>query len=678
MAPPSNASRTPTSSFGHRYRGYLIGLVTMAALVVTRRYFLDAYFHSQLPLRLFILPVIAAAWSGGLWPGLFITFVSIITAFSVFGELTFESIDWQLTLLFTTVGTVVSVFMESLHATRRRLEDRQQQLEHEMAERQRVETSDREHRQRLAQEIGQRALAEMGLREREERIRMAVESANIGTWDLNVLTGERSWSDRSKTMFGLPADEDVTKVPFIDLIHPDDQERVAEARQRALDPNSDGSYEVEYRARWRDGTIRWILGKGQAFFQGEGASRHAVRFIGTVFDFTERKELEHTLQEADRRKDEFLATLAHELRNPLAPISYALQLWPNVEHDAAESARLRSMMARQVEHITRLIDDLMDVSRITQGKIELRKQQTDIDTILKGAIESVQSFVESCGHQLTLQAPHEPILINGDVARLTQVFANILNNAAKYTVRDGAINVSARRENDHVSVSIRDNGPGIPEQMLGEIFDLFRQVDDTVSRSHGGLGIGLTLVKQLVELHGGKVAAFSEGPGKGSEFVVTLPAMPAVVSAGADLDSQLPRLQPLPAHRILVVDDVDASADTLAMMLRAMGQDVVALNDGQAALDWIASNKPDVVFLDVAMPAMSGYEVARRLREDANSTSMTLIALTGYGQEEDRRRAFEAGFDHHIVKPANIDALEKVLRSVPSRKESERVSLTNA
>lgn len=386
-------------------------------------------------------------------------------------------------------------------------------------------------------------------------------------------------------------------------------------------------------------------------------------------DRQQQLEKQHELlADGDRRKDEFLATLAHELRNPLTPISNALQLWPLIEEDRAEMDNIRAIMDRQVRQITRIIDDLMDVSRITRGKIELHKQSVDLSTLLQGAIEPIQPYIESCGQQVTVTLPTEPVFVDGDPARLAQVFGNLLNNATKYSGRNGVIWATASRRGDKALVSIRDNGPGIPQHMLSDIFEMFRQVDGTLSRSHGGLGIGLTLVKQLVELHGGTVEARSEGPGKGSEFIVTLPTFVAV-GGRAQSDGTRHRsrqIHALPRRRILVVDDIQPAAQTLAMMLRGMGQEVAIVHDGPAAIDWALSHKPEAVFLDIAMPEMDGYEVARRLRGYSETATTVLVALTGYGQDSDRRRAFEAGFDHHMVKPPNLDALENVLLTVPA------------
>ncbi len=421
----------------------------------------------------------------------------------------------------------------------------------------------------------------------------------------------------------------------------------------------------------RDGT-EWPIDDSAAPITD---SKHQICGAVLVFrEIKDRKRQEQELlaqtaklEESDRRKTEFLATLAHELRNPLAPINNALQLWPHAENNREQMEQLRGTMDRQVRQMIRLIDDLMDVSRISQGKIQLRKQPVSVDTLLQGALESLNPVIESLGHRVTFATGDSTLCVDGDVARLTQVFGNLLHNAAKYTGRGGTIWISAQRLGQDAVISIRDNGPGIPRHMLSEIFDMFRQVDATLDRSHGGLGIGLTLVKRIIEAHGGTVEARSEGPGAGTEFIVTLPA----IVAKADGDSaygrrnRIHQLATLARHKILVVDDVEASATTMAMLLRAIGQDVEIRNDGMATLDWLATHKADVVFLDISMPGMDGYEVARRIRAMPQLKNLMLVALTGYGQEEDRRMAFEAGFNQHLVKPVSIDALEQLLEGLP-------------
>ena len=498
-----------------RYRAYIVGVLTMTLLIASRRYFLDTYFERQLPLRLFILPVIAAAWSGGFMPGLFTTLLGCLTAPYYFGHPSTEAIDWQMTMNFLLIGLVVSGVTESLHVTRRRLESRQRQLELEMEERRKLEITERTQRDRLAQEIEQRELAESGLREGEERIRMAVESANIGTWDLNVLTGERMWSDGSKAMFGLAADEDVSNLCLVDLLHPDDRERVAQAIQQALDPGRDGRYEAEYRARWRDGTIRWIIAKGQAFFQGEGEARRAVRLIGTVFDFTEHKQLEEALKDADRRKDEFLATLAHELRNPLAPVRNAVQILKLKGPAIPEFQWARDVIDRQMQQMSGIIDDLLDVSRISRNKLALRKERVELTKVLQGAVETSRPLIEANNHDLTLSLPPQALYLDADLTRLAQCVSNLLNNASKFTERGGHIWLTAEREGSDVVVTVKDTGIGILADQLPKIFEMFTQLDRSLERTQGGLGIGLSLVQRIVEMHGGTILVHTRWTGKG-------------------------------------------------------------------------------------------------------------------------------------------------------------------
>ena len=360
--------------------------------------------------------------------------------------------------------------------------------------------------------------------------------------------------------------------------------------------------------------------------------------------------------------------MAHELRNPLAPLSNALQVWPLVENDPVEMEKLRGLMDRQVQQMIRLIDDLLDISRITRGKIELRKQVVELKLILETALEATRPLIEACGHQLTAVMPADGVMVDGDVARLVQVVGNLLNNAAKYTGRSGHVWLTAEQDQQHVLIRVRDSGPGIPEAMLSEVFDMFVQVNSTLDRAHGGLGIGLTLCKSLIEMHGGSIEARSEGPGKGCEFIVRLPVADESRKAEADgaAKHNAGEIASLPCHRVLVVDDMPASALTLAMMLRKLGQNVATAHEGPSALQTAQSFTPNVAFLDIAMPGMDGYELARTLRKQEDFKDLVLIALTGYGQEEDRRQAFEAGFNHHMVKPTSISALQSLLATVPS------------
>ena len=371
-----------------------------------------------------------------------------------------------------------------------------------------------------------------------------------------------------------------------------------------------------------------------------------------------------TLREADRRKDEFLATLAHELRNPLAPIRNSLQILRlgRGNHQAEEQAR--SVIERQVQQMVRLIDDLLDLSRISRGKIELRRERIDLAAAVQSAVETSRPLIEQSGHALTLSLPAEPVFVDADVTRLAQVFANLLNNAAKYTQRGGGdIRLSVEPLGQEVAVRVKDNGVGIPASMLPQVFEMFTQVDRSLERTQGGLGIGLSIVKRLVEMHGGTVEAHSEGSGRGSEFVVRLPVLtPAVQETGLRSDGEEAASAPV-RRRILVADDNVDSAASLAMMLEFMGNEVRTAHDGVEAVEAAAAFRPDVILLDIGMPRMNGYDACRRIREQPWGRGIAIAALTGWGQEEDKRQSGEAGFDHHLVKPVEPAALEKLLQA---------------
>jgi PAS domain S-box-containing protein len=379
-------------------------------------------------------------------------------------------------------------------------------------------------------------------------------------------------------------------------------------------------------------------------------------------DITQRKRAEAALREADRRKDEFLATLAHELRNPLAPIRNSLHILRMTACNDPTAERVCEMMERQVNHMVRMVDDLMEVSRITRGLIELRKEETDLAAIIRSAVETSRPIIEAGELQLAITIPPEPILLQGDSVRLSQVFANLLNNAAKYTDRGGQIWLSVKQEKNEVVVSVRDTGIGITAPMLPKVFDMFMQADRSTHRSQGGLGIGLTLVKKLVELHDGSISVRSDGPGKGSEFIVRLP-IDAVQLERTTKPPVSQRGDSLPQRRVLVVDDNKDSAASMGMLLKFLGTDVQVAYDGATALSTIENYRPDVVLLDIGMPGMDGFEVARQVRQRAEWDNIMLIALTGWGQAEDRHRTQTAGFDHHLVKPADITALQSLLRS---------------
>ncbi len=378
--------------------------------------------------------------------------------------------------------------------------------------------------------------------------------------------------------------------------------------------------------------------------------------------------LYQNLLEADRRKEEFLAMLAHELRNPLAPILNAVEVIRLRQGDEAAQARALDLAARQAGHMARLLDDLLDVSRITRGKIELRRQRVDLRTLIRQTVDTRRPLFEARDLTLAVALPDEPVWVDADVTRLEQVFTNLLHNAAKYTDLGGRVWLAAEVRDGQAEVRVRDTGTGIPIEMLPRIFDLFSQVDRSLERSQGGLGIGLTLVRNLVELHGGSVHAFSEGPGRGSELTVRLPLAPPeekkVPAERAGSAAKKAR-----RRRILLVEDNLDSAALLAELLGLWGHEVRTVHDGVAALAAAAGFRPDVVLLDIGLPGMDGYEVARRLRKtEAESTGglsgrILLAALTGYGQESDKKKAREAGFDHHFTKPVDLATLRALLGS---------------
>lgn len=388
-------------------------------------------------------------------------------------------------------------------------------------------------------------------------------------------------------------------------------------------------------------------------------SRHPELILLAVEDVSALRERADELAEASRQKDEFLATLAHELRNPLSPIRnsvHYLGLDGLTERDVKTA---RDVITRQVAIMVRLIDDLLDVSRISRNQLEVRKERIELAAVVESAVESSRPLLQQCGHELTVDLPPEAFPLDADPIRLAQVFLNLLNNAAKYTNRGGQISLSASREGSDGVVTVRDNGIGIPRDMLSSVFDIFTQVDRSLEQSQGGLGIGLSLVRRLVEMHDGSVEARSEGPNEGSEFIVRLPL---AVRAPMDTpSSDGAAVQRLSHGRILVVDDNKDSADTLAMLLRLKGNDIRTAHDGVEALEVADKFHPEIVLLDIGLPNLNGYDVARRIRQQPWGQDVLLIALTGWGNDEDRRLSQEAGFNFHVVKPVELAALEELL-----------------
>ena len=382
-------------------------------------------------------------------------------------------------------------------------------------------------------------------------------------------------------------------------------------------------------------------------------------------EVTVRSRAEDALRQADRHKDEFLAMLAHELRNPLAPIRNAVHLMRMKALQDPQMCLARDVIERQLSQLTRLVDDLLDVSRITRGKINLTRQPLKVSELIARAVETVEPIIQGRSQVLTVELPEQPPVVDGDCMRLTQAIANVLGNAAKYTDAGGSIVLQVCARARDVEIRVRDTGIGIPAEVLPKIFDLFTQLDQRMERPQSGLGIGLALVRRLVEMHGGSVSAHSEGAGRGSEFVICLPLMtPAVLPAvGDQLTAEYQAARPQ-HRRILVADDNLDALESLAALLALNGHEVHRAQDGAAALQAAMRHRPEVIFLDIGMPQMDGYEVARRIRAHEWGKEMLLIAVTGWGQESDRQRSFAAGFDFHLVKPVDLEKLNQLLSKV--------------
>ncbi len=600
-------------------QGYLLA-VGISAAVLTLRYVLSQPLGEQALLLPCVLAVIVAAGRGGLGPGLLAT--ALCTVFGMFilvppqFSFTVTALEHgAIVVMFVVIGVTVSLLCEALHVAQRR--------------------------------------------ETEAQFRTLADSIPQLVWMARP-DGYRFWFNRQWYDFtGAKPGESVGS-GWQTAHTPELLPHVLESWKRAVETGE--AWEDTHPLRRNDGQMRWFLSRAVPIHDERG---DITCWFGTNTDIGDRMEAEAALREADRRKDDFLAMLAHELRNPLAPIAYGLELWPVIRDKPEELERLRTVMLQQVRQLGRLIDDLLDVSRIANGKIRLSCQPIDLRDALDRAIEENQLLIDARSQQLVVDTTAEPITVRGDMARLTQVFANVLNNAAKYTPPEGTIVVKARREASWAVVSVRDNGPGIPAHMLSRIFQMFEQVDNTLERAHGGLGIGLTLVRQLVELHGGSVEASSLGAGQGSEFTVRIPA-----SVGALDPLQVSGSRPgrgadeSPRRRILIVDDQQVTAETLAEVCRFLGHEASYVTNPAQAVAAIQRERPDVVLLDISMPGISGYELAERVRERDELAGVRLVALTGYGSEEDRQCAMQAGFDAHLVKPAGIDALQRLLTTL--------------
>lgn len=498
--------------------------------------------------------------------------------------------------------------------------------------------------------------AESALQLSEERSAFVRRSTGVGFWYCDLPFEVLQWDDLVKEHFHLPPDATVTIDTFYERIHPDDREPTRQAIDESIQGHT--FYNVYYRTvNALTGSVKWIRAIGRTFYAENGAP---IRFDGVTLDVTEQKNAEARLREADRRKDEFLAILAHELRNPLAPIRTGLEILQR-GGVGATAEKTRGMMERQLLHLVRLVDDLLEASRVSTGKFELRKERIRLQDVISAALETSRAVVERDGRVLSVVVSDTSLFVNGDPIRLAQVVSNLLTNAAKYTDRGGRIQISVSQEDAFAIVKVSDNGIGIPRDMLESIFDMFTQVDRAVEKTTGGLGIGLSLVNAVVEMHGGKVRASSAGAGKGSEFEVRLPMADPTRSdqdVGAGQGGKPALARP---RRILIIDDNIDAADSLGQLLELMGNEVITAADGRSGIDKGREFLPDTVISDIGMPSMSGYDVARAIRSEEWGKGIFLIALTGYGQEDDLRKCKDAGFDHRLLKPVESEELLRLL-----------------
>ena len=497
--------------------------------------------------------------------------------------------------------------------------------------------------------------AQAARRDSDERLKDGMEAAKMVVWDWDLATGALAYSENIFGVLGVRPDrmEGVSA-----YIHPDDRERIAEAHATAVART--GAYQEIVRFTRPDTNRQiWLDSRGKVRYDGDGA---AIGIRGVTVDVTERYQAEFELREANRRKDDFLAMLAHELRNPLAPISTAAEMLKIFAGDDPKVRKSSEVISRQVGHMTALVDDLLDVSRVTRGLVELQKELVDIKSVVSSAVEQARPLIEARRHALTVRMEASHAMVLGDRTRLTQAIANLLNNAAKYTPQGGEITLAVTGTTKNVDISVIDNGIGIDGKLLPHVFDLFTQAERTPDRSQGGLGIGLALVKTMVALHGGAVTASSDGPGTGSRFSLSLPTIAEPHDQEADSREAMPGVRACVS--VMIVDDNVDAAESLAALLEAHGHKVTVMAHPLNAISAAREQPPQVFILDIGLPEMDGYELARQLRAAPGTRNALFIALTGYGQAHDRVLSKTVGFDHHFVKPMDTERLRQILGAV--------------
>jgi PAS domain S-box-containing protein len=498
------------------------------------------------------------------------------------------------------------------------------------------------------------------LRDHQTHLSLAIRSSNATTFEWDILNDRIRRLYSSEEALPQTTGEPDTFENVVLIVHPDDRAAFRQNVRAAME-HLDGLYESEHRIVRPSGAVRWVHESGRIEFSGG----RAVRLIGVSHDITDRKIAETALLDSAREKDDFIALLAHELRNPLAPIRTAIGVLKSSGSQDPMLLRCRDIIVRQAAHMTRLLDDLLDVSRLSRGKLMLQPQLVRLRDVLDAAVETARPGIDERSHVLSVGAVSPALVIEGDVARLTQVFANLLNNAGKYTDPGGRIDVRVHEDTTKVRISVSDTGIGIDPELRHRVFDLFTQATGARERAQGGLGLGLGLARRLVELHHGTIEAHSAGRGSGSEFVVTLPLAATADAVSVVHDSDTDAAPPTIRRRVLVADDNVDAADTIAMFLEGIGCDVRTVYDGESAIREAESYRPDLLLLDLGMPGVSGQTACRQIRGENWGANMTIAALTGWGQDEDRRRTRVAGFDHHLVKPVEPSVLLRLVRELP-------------
>ena len=517
-------------------------------------------------------------------------------------------------------------------------------------------------------DVTARAVADRALALDRARLDYATRLSGVGFWYCDLPFDHLEWDERVKDHFFFAPTDRITIDDFYARIHPEDRAPTRASIDTSISTGT--PYDIIYRTVHPvTGAIKWIRALGGTDYAADGTPAH---FDGVTVDVSSQKRdqlrlarLNHQLREQDHRKDEFIATLSHELRNPLSPIRAAATLLASPQLTPAQVQRAQQIIERQVVHMSLLLDDLLDIARITQGKLHLKKELLVLSAVVEAAVEAARPTLDGKEQQLTVRLPDDPVLLNADHLRLSQILSNLLINASKYSKAGSDVELSARVEGHALCLSVKDNGIGIAPESLVGIFEIFSQVHNAAGRSDGGLGIGLALVKGLTELHGGTVEARSAGLGHGSQFIVRLP-MALTKAARTDVATQ-PEWA-LVRRRILIADDNRDAAESLSMLLEFEGHEVRVAHRGGDAL-WLAQEfRPDTAVLDIGMPDLSGYEVAAKLRGEPWAVNLQLIALTGWGQDDDRRRAFEAGFDHHLIKPVDPQQLAGLIAGRSTRK----------